>query len=307
MPITHHIPPGVEIVLRACKVITERLQWGNNSVTEGFQDIRYKGSATKDDMNAVLRSLGIFPGNVVMMHSDAGAVARLGWTPSEMIDHLLEYLGPLGTLAMPSHPHLQDCDARRIFDVRRSYSTVGLLTEVFRRRKETLRSEYPFAAAAAQGALARQMLSAHRDSYAPHDEYSPYGRLAALNGKVLILGCALDRMTIIHVAEDTLRDAIAIPGFYQTEVIWIRNDEGEFPLETHRRAPWLWWYLAKFQWTAQMHDQGLVRKALLMGMPFLAVDATATVAWMQEQVRRGKTIYPLAKWNRIFRLRGPDL
>jgi aminoglycoside 3-N-acetyltransferase len=220
------------------------------------------------------------------------------------LDFLLEYLGPRGTLAMPTHPRLKRDGELWLYDVKRSPSSVGLLTEIFRRRRETIRSDYPFSAAAAQGPHAEALIATHRHSYAPHDELSPYGKLVELEGKVLALGCPLDRMTILHVPEDTTRHIFPIPHFYQSERARVKNGGEVFELATRRRAPWLWWYIAKYQWTAQMHRR-FVRKASLQGVDFMAMPAKPPVRWMQQRVEQGKSIYPLAPWNRVFRFKGP--
>jgi len=217
-----------------------------------------------------------------------------------MIDFLLEYLGPSGTLAMPSHPKLKEEDGHKIYLPHRCPSYVGLVTELFRRRKQTLRSLYPFSAAAAQGERAEELIADHRHSFAPHDEKSPYAKLAVMKGKTLALGCALDRMTILHVAEDTMRDVMPIDDFYVSEDVLIRTPNEEFTLRTHCRAPWLWWYLAKYQWTKHMYRQGFVRENCICGVPLREIDATAAIEWMQQRVRKGKTIYPYAKMNRFF-------
>ncbi|MGO9546896.1 MAG: AAC(3) family N-acetyltransferase [Rhodomicrobium sp.] len=298
-----HVPPIVEFTLRAAKAAKDRIQPETGGVTERAEARNAHAPVAKEQLKAVLAQLSIYPGDLLMVHSDMRAITRLGWEAAGLLDFLLEYLGPRGTLAMPTHPRLKHDGGLRIYDVNRSPSSVGLLTEIFRRRKETLRSEYPFSAAGAQGPLARALTASHRHSYAPHDEHSPYGKLAELEGKVLALGCPLDRMTILHVPEDTMRDEFPIRGFYQPEQVKVKNNGEEFALETHRRSSWLWWYLAKYQWTAQMNALGFVRKASLQGAGFQAMQAKPPVQWMQRRIESGKTIYPLAAWNRVLRLK----
>lgn len=298
-----HTPPLLEFFFRICKAAIEKTSSRNKGVAT-MPAPRHGSGTRPDSIRASLRELKIFPGDLLMVHSDTGAIGQWGLSPSEMIDFLLEYLGDRGTLAMPCHPKLKTENGRRLYNVRRSPSTVGIMTELFRRRKATVRSEYPFSAAAAQGRLAEELVSFHRHSFAPHDELSPYGKLAELGGKAIAIGCPLDRMTLIHVAEDTMRHVFPIRDFYTTETVLVKNGKETFTVNARKRADWLWWYLAKYQWTCQMYQNGFAREATLSGVRIFQMDARPMTRWMQDRARLGKTVYPLAKLNRIFKFKG---
>lgn len=258
-----------------------------------------------DALGEVLASLGIGRGDVLMVHSSGEAVESLGWELSAVIDFLVDYLGPGGTLAMPTHPKLLSRDGKQVYSVRRSPSTVGLITELFRRRPGVVRSRFPYSSVAAAGAQAQALTEGHAQSYAPHDEHSPFARLAELGGKVLLMGCPLNRMTILHVAEDVMRSIVPISDFYQPAEVWVEADGQTAPVLAHVRAPWLWWYLHLGGWERNMRKHGLARTWPLAGLPFHAAEARAVVDWMKDEVRSGRTIYPLAKLNRWLKLGDP--
>ena len=215
-----------------------------------------------------------------MVHSDAEAIERMGWTPSDLIDILLQHLGPDGTLAMPTHPRLQSSESRSVYDVRRSPSTVGLLTELFRRRHGAERSACPLSAAAALGSQAHDLVASHADSWAPHDEHSPYAKLAKAGGKVLCIGCPLDRMTIVHVAEDVLREELAIPRFHRPREFEVRDGADVRTVTVHERAPWLWWYLNLGAWTFDMYSRGCAEERKVHSARFRVADAHRCVETM---------------------------
>jgi aminoglycoside 3-N-acetyltransferase len=252
-----------------------------------------------------LAELGIYPGDILMVHSDISALQSVGWEPSEFVDFLIDYLGSEGTLAMPTHPVLSDTGGRLTYDVRRSPSSVGLLTELFRRRAGVVRSAFPYSAAAALGPQAQSLTEGHIRSYAPHDEHSPYTRLGEFGGKALCVGCPLVRLTILHVAEDVLRDRLGIPGFYEERRVQVRQGGNETEVVAHVRANWLWWYLSLSRWRADMYQHRLVREAAPSGLRLAAVDAADTIAWMKEEVQRGRSLYRLACLNRWLRLGEP--
>ncbi len=258
-------------------------------------------------LREVLHSLRIEKGQRVMLHAGADAWEGIGWEPAQLIDFLLDSIGPSGTLLMPSHPRLTGRNGERLYDVQRSPSTVGLLSELFRRRPSTLRSCFPYSAVCAQGQDAEELLRDHSRSYAPHDENSPYARLAAAGGRVLMLGCPVFTMTLMHVAEDTMRDRMGIPGFYIEEKVTVRNRGRTSAMSIHRRAAWLWLYLARYRWLAGMQENRLLIQGQAGGSPCYSADASGVVSWMQKQVLSRASLYPHAGLNRFLRFSGTSL
>jgi aminoglycoside N3'-acetyltransferase len=299
-------PPFIEFMMRGMQVMAKRFLPRCSKViikTNLQEPTPHKLRA--DSLAKVLAEMNILPGDILMVHSSLKAIEKWGWSAAEMIDFLLEYLGTSGTLAMPTHPKLSYDEGRYIYNVRRSPSTVGLLTELFRRRKNSIRSHFPFSSAAAQGKRAEELILPHKKSYAPHDENSPYAKLADFGGKVLGLDVRLDRMTILHVAEDVMRDILPINNFYELKKVWVEADGEQQCMEVHRRAEWLWWYIAKFRWMYQMYEANFVHEQEICNVTLHAVDARKVVSWMKDEIAKGRTIYPLAGMNRWLKLKGP--
>jgi aminoglycoside N3'-acetyltransferase len=193
-----------------------------------------------------------------MVHSDSNAIEAIGWTVVEFLDFLQAFVSPNGTLMMPSHAKLQKTAEMDIYDPNRCPSTVGLLTELFRRRSGVRRSLFPKSPATAWGPLAAEMIDDHKHSYAPHDEKSPYYRMIQRGGQIICVGVPLDRMTLIHVAEDVLRESFPINNFYEKRTCGLRVNGALITLNVHKRAEWLWWYLAKYQWSREICRRGFV-------------------------------------------------
>ena len=134
--------------------------------------------------------IGLRTGDRVVVHSSLRAV---GMDADELIDELLDTVGPEGLLVMPTFRTT----------TRRSAPTcrvAGALTEVFRRRSEALRSDHPTYSVAAIGADAAEVLDGHARAGATGVD-SPLGRLAAAGGLVLLLGVGHTANTSVHVGE----------------------------------------------------------------------------------------------------------
>ena len=78
-------------------------------------------------------------------------------------------------------------------------SDLGIVAETFWRLPGVLRSDHPFAFAAA-GPLAAE-ITADPLPLPPHIPESPVGRVHALDGQVLLLGVGHDADTTLHLAE----------------------------------------------------------------------------------------------------------
>lgn len=89
-----------------------------------------------------LRDLGIRAGDSLMLHSGFGGPHGYRGTIEQLTDVFLAAVGPSGHLLMVSLPYrsssLQYLQQGRRFDVRRTPSMMGLVSESFRRRVDVL-------------------------------------------------------------------------------------------------------------------------------------------------------------------------
>jgi len=144
-----------------------------------------------------LRTLGVTPRQVLLVHASFRALRPVEGGPHGVIDALLEVLGPEGTLVMPSWTGRDDLP----FDARTTPASadLGVLADTFWRMPGTRRSAHPFAFAA-KGPRAEEVV-ASRLILPPHAPGSPVGRVHALDGRVLLLGVGHDANTTLHLAE----------------------------------------------------------------------------------------------------------
>ena len=140
-----------------------------------------------------LRSLGVRPGGVLLVHT---ALSKVGSSPGGLIEALLAAVGPAGTLVMPSMADDDDVPFDRTTMPCRA---VGVVADTFWRMPGVLRSDNPHAFAAF-GPQAVHITRPHPVDI-PHGVDSPPGRVFDLNGSVLLLGVGHDCNTTVHVAE----------------------------------------------------------------------------------------------------------
>jgi aminoglycoside N3'-acetyltransferase len=156
----------------------------------------------------LLRDLGFNPGATVMVHSSFSHIRRRvpQITPQRLIGLLQELLGPEGTLLMPTFPFQgsqgEYADKNPRFDVQKTPSRVGILTEVFRQTPGVVRSKHPTHPVGAWGQHAKEIVSTHHLG-PTFGVTSPLYRLREFDGIVVGLGTRYRyAFTIGHVIEE---------------------------------------------------------------------------------------------------------
>lgn len=208
---------------------------------------------TRDDIARDLRSLGVRPGDCLMVHSSLASIGRvLGGAP-EVVRALLESVGDHGTLVMPAFsPDVSDpagwadaippaelARARAsvpVFDADTTPTTMGLIPETFRRWPGTLRGTHPQVSVCARGSLAATLVEPHPLSWG-QGAGSPFERLVQHDTRLLLLGVGFNRATLLHFAESTLpqrRTKIRrIPLDGEPSRRWIEVPDVGNDLDTH--------------------------------------------------------------------------
>lgn len=153
-------------------------------------------TVTAADIVAGLRDLGLAPGDLVQVHSSLSAFGHVEGGADAVVDALLEAVGPEGTVMVPTFNH----GAADVFDLDTSPSTNGAITEALRRRPEAHRSLHPTHPTAAIGPLA-QLLTRDHLAAGTFGLTSPLGKLAAMGGRILLLGVGMNVNTMAHLGE----------------------------------------------------------------------------------------------------------
>jgi aminoglycoside 3-N-acetyltransferase len=106
------------------------------------------GPITKKLTAETLKNVGIEKGNIVMVHSRIFTIGKLAGLKDKkrvlncFIDALLEVVGEEGTLIFPTFT-LSVCKTG-VFDILRTKSEVGVLSEIARNRQDSVRASHPF-------------------------------------------------------------------------------------------------------------------------------------------------------------------
>jgi aminoglycoside 3-N-acetyltransferase len=144
------------------------------------------------------RKLGVEAGDTLLVHSSYKSLGEVEGGPQTVIRALETTLGAAGTLIMPTFNF--DFNKGVPWDVRKTRSKMGALTEVVRVDPRAKRVFHPFYSFAVLGKHA-EMLGSLRYKSA-YERNSVFGKLRDLDGKIMVIGLSYnDSMTFFHHIE----------------------------------------------------------------------------------------------------------
>jgi aminoglycoside 3-N-acetyltransferase len=165
--------------------------------------------ATKEQLVAQLKAMGIAAGDTLLVHSALSKMGYIEGGPKTVTEALLSVIGTTGHLLMPSSPnaalqkeYIQTLDQ---FDVNNSPSKLGAVTECFRKMEGVQRSLHPTEPVCAFGPDANYFVKDHFGELTPYTSKSPFYRVSERKGKILYAGVTLDNAgTNLHTLEDAV-------------------------------------------------------------------------------------------------------
>jgi len=167
------------------------------------QEISFGGSMiTKQFLQVNFRELGMGEGDTIFVHSSYSTLGKapggMEGGPQAVIDAILEVIGPLGTLIMPTFNY--DFLKGTPWDIRTTPSQMGVLTEIVRNDPRAKRMLHPIYSMAAIGRHADELTS-HRSNDC-FGETTIFSKFREWDAKILILGLAYSKsITFLHHCE----------------------------------------------------------------------------------------------------------
>ncbi len=165
-------------------------------------------SYTPDELHCFIANLGVAPGDTLLVHCSYDAFEGFAGKPTDVLLALQRAVGERGAVMMPTMPFTGtavDYVARHpVFDVVRTPSRMGLLTELLRRSAGVVRSVHPTHPVAVWGTDAQAIIARHHEATTPCGAGSPFARLHERGGNILLLGAGIDSLTFYHWIEERL-------------------------------------------------------------------------------------------------------
>ena len=162
-----------------------------------------------------LRSLGVRSGGMIIAHSSLKSFGYVEDGAGTVIDAMIDTVGPEGTVFVPTMTFGAP------FHHRDTPSYTGHITEVFRKREDSIRSHHPTHSIAGIGPAAARVLEGH-ELTTPMGYESPLARIAREDGLVVLLGVGHTSNSTVHAG---LEEAKA-PYLTKYRSVTVRDGDG---------------------------------------------------------------------------------
>src|SRR5215470_7185408 len=221
---------------------------------------------TRRRLVADLRTLGLEPDGIALVHSSLSALGFVVGGAHTVIDALREVLGPHGTLLLPTHSWEVMETGCRVFDVRQTPSCVGTITEKFRAMHGSMRSLHPTHSVAAMGPQAAWIVADHDQCTTPCGEGTPYDKALSYDCQILFLGTGLESNTAYHTVEALANASYLLEK--EVDTFTLIDEHGESRLaKVRRHRPRI---ERRFtQWENLLVEEGIIRRGLVGRAPTL--------------------------------------
>ena len=240
------------------------------------------------DLRSMFVRAGARTGRVVKLQSSWDELYNFDGKPTDIIDALLDVIGPTGTLLMPAGP-LPLRRPGKAIDFRRAPSQMGLLTELFRRYPQVQRSVHRTASVCALGPAAEYLVRDHHLTETGWDLASPFGRMIELDALQISLGLYPFWSSSLHCIDAILRHELEyhrrlFPSV--TTYSW-RNQRGEEGIHSYYKR------IGRVEaWRLRRHyPRESYVWTRLSNLRVFATDIKPMVDRGVELARRGITIY----------------
>jgi aminoglycoside N3'-acetyltransferase len=215
----------------------------------------------------------------------------------ELLNALIGLCGPHRTLAMPAFffggPEGDPAAfyrERPVFDARRQPSEMGLVSELFRRRKDVRRSIHPTVSVSALGPLAEELVATHHLAQTTFGDGTPFATMAARQTAIIGIGTEYFRcLTQVHAAEDLLGERYPLALRPSTIPIQLVDFDGAArDYELHHSESTIGRRLERLQ---QLLGPDELVQWRFHGVPLFITSAARVTEVLVDAALRGETIY----------------
>lgn len=251
----------------------------------------------------LVNDLMLTTGDTVFVHSSIDRL-NLDFPFYRVLSLLREVIGPQGTVLFPTYPNHRISAYEYLleghaFDVRKTPSYIGLLTEFARRQPDAVRSLHPTKSVCAIGPLAKELTYEHQNSPYPYDATSPYYKLVEHSGKIIGLGVWTFNLSFVYTIEDALKESFPVRTYhdqvfevpcvnYQGETEMVRTFAQNMSVnDTHDGPRFMKAHIAS----------DVCNDLVIDGMKFFRADAPRLFAEMLRLAKEGITVYPRSAYK----------
>jgi aminoglycoside 3-N-acetyltransferase len=239
-------------------------------------------------------------GDSLMMHSAFEDHHGYRGSVDDLLDAFKEIVGPDGNLLMVSLPYrsssLEYLSKGKPFNVRKTPSAMGLVSEHFRRLEGVLRSANPSHPILALGPKAAWIVEGHEHRHHPCGPETPFEKLFQIGGKVAFLNVPFTTFTFFHYLEYVVSAKLTFPLYHDVpfdvpvvdaagKTLTVRTFVFSNDALRRRRIELLIGWLT---------ERGMLHKTRVGASHLQMVDLREVVGVVKDMASRGKLFYDMS-------------
>ena len=260
-----------------------------------------------DFRNILIDQLGLRTRDLVYVHSGIDGLS-LSFPFYRILFLIKEVIGRGGTVVFPTYPNHRISSYEwlkqgNVFDVQRTASYTGILTEFARRQRGAVRSLHPTKSVCAIGPAAKEITATHHLSPYPYDTCSPYYKLIESGGKIIGLGATTNYISFGYCVDDALKEKFPVRVYhdesfdapcinYEGERVTVKTYAHDMSTTVHPDMP-------RFMRTYVSEEA--CRDLNIKEMKFFRASAPKLFDEMMELAKRGIIAYPRSVYSKEFR------
>jgi len=253
---------------------------------------------------------GIKPGDILILNSSYFKLGIYHLEPEEIIDRIIKFLGPDGTLVMPAfayfknmpkgQDYLRKCLHSESFyyDASKNFITTGILPGTLLKYKGAVRSRFPINSLLAFGRYALEIFEKEwtESNPLPCGKGSAWEYLSKKNAKIVSLGTDLTHsLTMIHVAED-VNPNWPIHNWYRKRKYIINGVADNKELILQERDPkWGALYFAERKLCDDLICNGLMKSVIIDDVLTEMIESVALLDYLNSRNIDGYPYYCIPK------------
>jgi len=259
----------------------------------------------RDDLISAFRATGLQEGDGVYLQSAMSRFGRIEGGPATVVAALEEVVGPQGLIAMPAFPIVGGAQeylaSVPVFDLLRTPSRMGAVSEHFRKTPGTVRSLHPTHSICARGPGADAIVAGHERADTPFGHGTPFPRLIERGVRALAFGTGAHVFTFFHTFEDVRPGGFPLDVYLDRRypVHCVDGQGAELTVETRVHDPALAAVridnnpALERRFQALLLDGGALRSVRLGRGEILAITAPDLMGELERLLAEGVTIYDI--------------
>lgn len=258
------------------------------------------------------REVGVKEGDTMIVHSAYSPLKGSGLSPQEIVDLLLSIVGESGTLVMPvirkypESPSDSEAltasveDINFIYDVEKSKVWTGILPKILMGKENAKTSLFPLNTVTAVGPEAESIIKDNLKGElpTPNGENSSWKYLTDIDAWVISLGVDLTHsLTMIHTAEDVMKDTWPIKGWYRKKKFTIIDgDTSQDKVVLERHPRWGMLHFGERKLCEDLIQENVMKSQIVEGVILESLKSQELYSFLRNKNSNGYPYFWVSKY-----------